>query len=72
MGFLKVSPAGALYLRGLLERLAADGEALRTMDMPALLRELVRAGREVRVVYTAGHWLDIDSVEDVLAAGSFQ
>jgi len=25
----------------------------------------------VRVVYTTGHWLDVDSLEDVLAAGSF-
>jgi hypothetical protein len=25
----------------------------------------------VRVVYTTGHWLDVDSLDDVLAAGSF-
>lgn len=33
--------------------------------------ELVRRGHSVRVVYTTGHWLDVDSLEDVLAAGSF-
>jgi hypothetical protein len=25
----------------------------------------------VRVLYTTGHWLDVDSLEDVIAAGSF-
>jgi phosphoenolpyruvate phosphomutase len=36
-----------------------------------LLTELVRNGERVRVIYTTGHWLDIDSLEDVVAAGSF-
>jgi phosphoenolpyruvate phosphomutase len=25
----------------------------------------------VRVLYTAGHWLDINSLDDVVQAGSF-
>jgi len=27
---------------------------------------------QARVVYTSGHWLDIDSLEDVVSAGSFR
>jgi phosphoenolpyruvate phosphomutase len=72
MGLLKVSQTGAAFLRALLAQLATDGDRLRRMSLADLLREIIRAGKEVRVVYTAGHWLDIDSVEDVLAAGSFQ
>ena len=34
-------------------------------------RTRARGGR-VRVIYTTGHWLDVDSLDDVLAAGEFQ
>jgi phosphoenolpyruvate phosphomutase len=72
MGFLKVSAAGNVFLRDLLDRLVGEAARLRTMDLPELMREIVRAGKEVRVIYTTGHWLDVDSVEDVEAGGSFQ
>jgi phosphoenolpyruvate phosphomutase len=36
-----------------------------------LLTELVARGEKLRVVYTTGHWLDVDSVADVIAAGRF-
>ena len=39
--------------------------------MHDLLTELVKRGEEIRVIYTTGCWLDVDSLEDVLAAGSF-
>ena len=32
---------------------------------------LIGRGHRVRVVYTTGHWLDVDSLDDILAAGSF-
>ena len=38
----------------------------------ALARELARLGHEVDVVYTSGHWLDVDTVADVVRAGSFR
>lgn len=73
MGFLKVSAKGAGLLSEHLTRKAAeDQEALKTMGMLALLNELVDAGHEVRVLYSTGHWMDIDSVDDVLAGGCFQ
>ena len=37
----------------------------------ALLAELTRRGERIRVIYTTGHWLDVDSLEDVLAASEF-
>ncbi|MCL1817382.1 MAG: phosphoenolpyruvate mutase [Spirochaetaceae bacterium] len=36
-----------------------------------LMNLLVASGETVRVLYTTGGWLDIDSVEDILLAGSF-
>jgi len=36
-----------------------------------LFTHLVSEGTRVKVVYTTGHWLDIDTLEDLLAAGNF-
>jgi phosphoenolpyruvate phosphomutase len=70
MGFLKVSSAGAAFLRGLLESLPV--ERLRKLSMAALIRQILEAGKEVRVIYTAGHWFDVDSVEDLMDGSQFQ
>ncbi len=69
MGFLKVSADGAKILRAMLAGL--DAEAARRMRMTDVLKAIVKAGHEVRVVYTTGHWLDVDSVSDVVQGGSF-
>jgi phosphoenolpyruvate phosphomutase len=69
MGFLKVSAEGAKVLRALLASLDAD--AVKRMRMTDVLRALVKGKNEIRVVYTTGHWLDVDSVSDVVQGGSF-
>ena len=38
---------------------------------PQLLQELLKRQYPIRVLYTAGHWLDINSIEDVVQAGNF-
>ena len=69
MGFLKVSDTGAKVLR---EHLASLGDDVaKKLKMPDVLKGLVKAGHEVQVVYTTGHWLDVDSVNDVIQASSF-
>ncbi|MGE3172439.1 MAG: phosphoenolpyruvate mutase [Planctomycetota bacterium] len=72
MGFLKVSARGAEIVREALQRLLQDPQVRRTGNMATLLRELVRAGNPIRVLYTAGNWLDIDSVQDAIDAGTFR
>lgn len=72
MGFLKVSREAVSWLRKLLERVVADPESRRTADMAALMRLILEAGKGIRVIYTTGNWLDIDSVDDVLLASGFQ
>ena len=37
-----------------------------------LLAELVQRGNPIRVLFTNGHWLDVDSLDDVVAASSFR
>jgi phosphoenolpyruvate phosphomutase len=72
MGFLRTSASGSAQLSSLLRELAtSDPERFRSMSMPDLLEELVARGHDVRVLYSIGNWLDIDSVEDVVAGANF-
>ncbi len=70
MGFLKVSPAGAVHLQAILAEMLAD-PANRKAGIPVLLQELLKRQLSVRVLYTVGHWLDINSLDDVIQAGNF-
>lgn len=72
MGFLKVSEAGLAVLRGTVDRLLADPAARRRADMGALLRALIAEGHSIRVHYTTGNWIDVDSMKDALDAGNFR
>ena len=67
MGFLKISAAGLPTLREILAELL-DQPANLTATMSLLVNELLRRGHGVRVLYMTGHWLDVDSLEDVIAA----
>jgi len=70
MGLLRTSARGSELLRQALARRMEQG-MLRHATIPDLLNELVAGGHEVRVLYTTGHWLDVDTVEDLAAAGAF-
>jgi phosphoenolpyruvate phosphomutase len=70
MGFLRVSARALPRLRAVVAEMAAD-PAHQRAKLHHLLMELARRGERVRVVYTTGNWLDVDSLEDVVAAGSF-
>ncbi len=67
MGFLKVSAAGLPQVRSILSELLAE-PANGTAKMPLLINALLRRGHGIRVLYMTGHWLDVDSLEDVIAA----
>jgi phosphoenolpyruvate phosphomutase len=69
MGFLKVSARGAEVLRARLESL--DDERIRRSKVPDLIKLLIQDGHAVRAIYTTGHWLDVDSVDDVVHASAF-
>ena len=70
MGFLKVSPVAATLITGVItELLAQPGN--RKASIPQLLQELLKRQQPIRVLYTVGHWLDINSLEDVVQAGDF-
>jgi phosphoenolpyruvate phosphomutase len=70
MGFLRVSANGLSRLRPVVAAMVAE-PGHRRAKLHHLLDELARRGERVRVLYTTGHWLDVDSLDDVVAAGSF-
>ena len=71
MGFLKCSKKGLHTIKELTTAaLARDGQQAPTMQ--TLFRDLIARGERIRVVYTTGHWLDIDNLDDVVTAGSFR
>ena len=70
MGFLKVSASGANHLQKLLPNLLAIPENRRA-GMATLFQELLKQHQPIRVLYTVGHWLDINNLDDVVQAGSF-
>lgn len=71
MGIVKFSQRGSKLVADRLRALSAEPERLRSLKMPDLLQSLVQAGHPVRVIYTSGHWLDVDSVDDVLVGAQF-
>ena len=70
MGFLKVSSSAMPMLRETVSKLVANPEN-RKAKLFELLMELKAQEQEIQVMYTTGHWLDVDSVDDLVAAGSF-
>ena len=70
MGFLKVSPSAATLITDIIGDMLAT-PANRKAGIPQLLQELLNRQHPIRVLYTAGHWLDINSLEDVVQAGNF-
>ncbi len=70
MGFLKVSASGTIQLQELLPRLLSAPENQKA-GMATLFQELLRQHQPIRVLYTVGHWLDINNLDDVVQAGSF-
>jgi phosphoenolpyruvate phosphomutase len=68
MGFLRVAQARRRDFAALVARLLREQPRCA---MPDLLNALVAAGEPVRVVYGTGNWLDIDSLADLVVAGSF-
>ena len=70
MGFLKISPSGAKQLQTVLPKLLA-APSNQKAGMATLFQELLKNRQPIRVLYTVGHWLDINNFDDVVQAGNF-
>ncbi len=70
IGMSRFRGEGCAWLRESFERLSARPDFAQ-LDLPALLNDLVEAGHPVHVQYVRGHWLDVNSAEDLDRAGRF-
>ncbi|MBI4696297.1 MAG: phosphoenolpyruvate mutase [Gammaproteobacteria bacterium] len=70
IGMMRVRGAGRRWLEEAMAALGAQADFDR-LGMPDLLNFLVASGRTVRVWYIHGHWLDVNSVQDLECAGNF-
>ena len=70
MGVVKFSNKMIPTLKQAMQKLkmSSDFDLAKFHD---LFSFLVSEGHNIRIVYTTGHWLDIDTVEDLLEAGNF-
>ncbi len=68
-GFFKVSREKQGRFVEVLDQVLAGPQG-DTARMSELLNALIEAGEKVQVIYTTGHWLDIDTLEDVVLAGT--
>ncbi len=70
IGMLRVRGAGRVWLAEALEDLQQRPD-YHSLGLPHVLNHLVQRGRPVRVLYINGHWLDVNSLEDLDRAGDF-
>lgn len=70
IGLVKASAFGSAVIAATLEKLSQrpDFQSLHLYD---LFNELIRDGHRVRVLFIAGHWLDVDNLDDLEKAQSF-
>ena len=70
IGLVRIAPSALGTVRELTDKLVAEAGPGRPA-MSALFEVLVKHGMDVRVVYTTGHWLDVDTLYDVIQAARF-
>ncbi|MBT8081662.1 MAG: phosphoenolpyruvate mutase [Gammaproteobacteria bacterium] len=72
MGLVRISAAASARLRELVDELvSSQDENGRVKSVPDFLNSMIERGETVRVIYTTGNWLDVDSYEDVVTSSSF-
>jgi phosphoenolpyruvate phosphomutase len=69
IGLARFTARGARWLREEVDLIEAEG-GLDGADLPLLLTRLAKR-HEVRVHYITGHWLDVDTLEDLSNARNF-
>ena len=69
-GMMRVRSQGRQWLEQALDELESR-DGFDRLTLPDLLNHLTRNGRPVTVHYIIGHWLDVNSVNDIDRAGDF-
>ena len=70
IGMLRARGLGRQYLLDAVRQLQADADFGR-LDVPDLVNRLIANGHAPQVQYVTGHWMDINTLEDLQRAGDF-
>ena len=70
IGMVRFRGEGRAWLADALDALRARPD-FKDLGLPDLLNHLVASGKPVHVWYVHGHWLDVNSVQDLEHAGNF-
>ena len=69
-GMMRVKGGGRKWLEEALETLAQRDDFAK-LNLPDLLNHIARQGQPIKVHYINGHWLDVNSVNDIDRASDF-
>jgi phosphoenolpyruvate phosphomutase len=70
LGMVRVRGQGRQWLTRALDTLMARADCA-ALGLPELLNHLIAQGHLIRVLYVNGHWLDVNSLDDLDRAGDF-
>jgi phosphoenolpyruvate phosphomutase len=70
IGMLRVQGKGLEWLNNALNDLQKQDDFSK-LTIPDLLNYMVKNGLPVKVHYIHGHWLDVNTIEDIDRAGDF-
>ena len=70
IGLVKLSARGSELVRDEISEMREEG-SLSTASLPDVVNRLIAKGVKPRVVYIAGHWLDVNDAVDLAKARDF-
>lgn len=70
IGMLRLRGEGRKWVCQALDELKKQPD-FNTMGMPELCNYLVEQGKPIKVLYIHGHWLNVNSIDDIDRAGNF-
>jgi phosphoenolpyruvate phosphomutase len=70
IGMMRVRKQGREWIESTLDELKSESN-FNELTLPDLLNHLIQQGKPVNVHYIDGHWLDVNSLDDINRAGNF-
>ena len=70
IGMLRAKAQGRTWLEEAINN-ASQAKNFSDLSMGDLINNIISAGHPIRVIYVHGHWLDVNSLQDLDDAGVF-
>ena len=67
---MRIRQEGRKWIETAIEELQSSSN-FKELTIPDLLNHIIAKGKTVNVHYINGHWLDVNSINDIGAAGDF-